>query len=83
MINIYKFPTAVRIKIKSNLSENRKTLRGAGYRLLDGIADEAGAGYYPANSGGGGYSSRRVACGHAVTVEAGSPGCHATVAVKG
>jgi hypothetical protein len=82
MINIHKFPTAVRVKLKGNLAEDRKALNEAGYRLIDGIADEAGAGYYPANSGGG-YSSRRVACGHAVTVEAGSPGCHATVTVKG
>ena len=75
-----KFTTAVRRQLRA--SQNwRPVLRQAGYRLLDGRAKEDGTGYYPASDGGG-YVSQAVACGHAVTVEAGCAGAHATVAVR-
>lgn len=76
-----KFPTAVRRQLQPSADGWKAVLRQAGYRLLDGRAKEDGTGYYPANDGGG-YVSQAVACGHAVTVEAGCAGAHATVAVR-
>ena len=76
-----KFTTAVRRQLQVRPLAWKAVLRQAGYRLLDGRATPNGTGYYPANEGSG-YVSQAVACGHAVTVEAGCAGAHATVAVR-
>ncbi len=76
-----KFTTAVRRQLQTSAEGWEAVLRQAGYRLLDGRATLDGTGYYPANNSGG-YDSTVTACGHAVTVEAGCAGAHATVAVR-
>ena len=76
-----KFTTAVRRQLQVRPLAWKAVLHQAGYRLLDGRATPNGTGYYPALNGGG-YGSTVTACGHAVTVEAGCAGAHATVAVR-
>ena len=78
---VTQFPTAVRRQLQPSADGWKAVLRQAGYRLLDGRATPNGTGYYPALNGGG-YDSTVTACGHAVTVESGCAGAHATVAVR-
>jgi hypothetical protein len=79
-----QFPTAIKTALKSAVTNKdaERVLRDAGYKLMDGHANAQGNGYYAAREGGG-YLKVCVPCGHAVTVVAGCPGYHATVAVKG
>jgi hypothetical protein len=79
-----QFPTAVKVALKSatTAKDAERVLRDAGYKLIDGHANAQNNGYYAAREGGG-YVKECVPCGHAVTVVAGCPGYHATVAVKG
>lgn len=76
MIDIYSFWP------KGPTASERKAIREAGWRIVDGVMNADGTGYFPACSNGGGYEDELVPARDVVRITAGAPGYHGEVAIK-